>query len=47
MGGSNLVTPRLIGGDRRSSSASLAMLAAMRQASSHLKNGVVSSNQSE
>jgi hypothetical protein len=47
MCGSNLVTPRLIGGGPRRSSGSLAMLAAMRRASSHLKNGVVSSNQSE
>ena len=34
MCGCNLVTPRLIGGGPRSSSGSLAMLAAMRRASS-------------
>ena len=34
MCGRNLVTPRLIGGGPRSTSGSLAMLAAMRRASS-------------
>jgi hypothetical protein len=34
MCGGNLVEPRLIGGERRSSSGSFSMLAAMRRASS-------------
>ena len=37
MCGCNLVTPRLIGGGPRSSSGSLAMLAAMRRASSRVE----------
>ena len=37
MCGCNLVTPRLIGGGPRSSSGSLAMLAAMRLASSQVR----------
>ena len=37
MCGCNLVTPRLIGGDRRNSSGSLAILAAMRRTSSRVR----------
>jgi hypothetical protein len=39
MCGCNLVAPHFIGGERRSNSGSLAMLAAMRRASSRVRSG--------